>query len=273
MELLKSHRTFKGRVEIWQHASTSTQTPMTFSIFLPDQRTSRKAVFWLSGLTCTHENFFHKAGAFAKASELGLIIVAPDTSPRGAGIAGENDSWDFGVGAGFYLDATREPWRQNYRMFSYVTKELRKIVTEKFEVDDNKISISGHSMGGHGALVLGLREPERYRAISAFAPICAPTQCAWGKKAFANYLLEGEGALWDASELAAGIDAKRVPPILIDQGLADEYLETQLMPEKFREACQKSGVAMQMRSHENYDHSYYFIATFFGEHLEFLARN
>ncbi len=273
MELLKSHKCFSGQVEIWQHASQETKTPMTFSIFRPSQTGPRPMLIWLSGLTCTHENFFHKAGAFETAGRLGMILVAPDTSPRNTGIVGEDADWQFGSGAGFYVDATQKPWNNHYRMFSYISRELRGLLVEQFDADNDRVSLSGHSMGGHGALVMGLREPERYRSISALAPICAPTSSPLGQKAFAGYLQPGEGKHWDACELAKGKKSWTLPDILIDQGTEDEfYLEGKLQPERFREACSAGGIGLKLRFQKGFDHSYYFVASFIQEHLEFSQR-
>ena len=214
-----------------------------------------------------------KAGAQRRAAELGLMLVAPDTSPRGAGVPGEDDDWDFGTGAGFYLDASQEPWSKHYRMESYVTRELFDIATTTLPGDPARAGIFGHSMGGHGALTLALRHPDLYRSVSAFAPIAAPTRCPWGEKAFTGYLGEdrAEWAKHDASELMAAKSQPFPEGILIDQGLADNFLENQLYPEAFEAACQKAGQPLTLRRHEGYDHGYYFISTFMDDHLEFHA--
>jgi S-formylglutathione hydrolase len=216
-----------------------------------------------------------KAGAQRIAAELGLMLVAPDTSPRGLKIPGESDSWDFGVGAGFYVDATQAPWSANYRMYSYVTQELPALVEGSFPADPERRGIFGHSMGGHGALVLALKNPGRYRSISAFAPIAAPRSCPWGQKAFSGYLGPdaGQWSAYDATELMSQVkDAARRPQILIDQGLADQFLEQQLHPHLFEEACRKVGYALTLRRQPGYDHGYYFISTFMEDHLRHHAR-
>lgn len=269
-KLVKKQKCHDGWVEHHEHQSQVTNTPMRFAVYLPKEAGERRlpVVYWLSGLTCTDETFMIKAGAQAHAARLGLILVAPDTSPRGAGIEGEDESWDFGTGAGFYVDAVREPWSHHYNMYSYVTKELRALVHECFPVRPGAESIMGHSMGGHGALVLALRHPEIYRTVSAFAPVVAPGQCPWGQKAFSRYLGD-DRSLWsayDASELVKTTREKR--PILIDQGSADEFLESQLKTEHFRRVCEKFNQPLELRMQEGYDHSYFFIATFLGEHLE-----
>lgn len=225
-------------------------------------------LFYLSGLTCTAANVTDKSGFQRIASELGLIVVAPDTSPRGAGCPGEDDSWDFGTGAGFYVDATVAPWSERYRMFSYVTEELPALIDAHFETrGPDRRSVFGHSMGGHGALVVGLRQPDRWRSISAFAPIAAPTRCPWGEKAFGGYLGDDRSAwaAYDACELLG----KRTHPrsILVDQGTADGFLEEQLKPELLRSACEAAGQALELRMQPGYDHSYAFIATFMEDHL------
>jgi S-formylglutathione hydrolase len=211
-----------------------------------------------------------KAGAQRVAAELGIMLVAPDTSPRGVKLPGESDSWDFGVGAGFYLDATVEPWSRHYRMYTYVTQELRALIEAQFPADPHRTGIFGHSMGGHGALTIALRNPDRYRSVSAFAPIAAPRQCPWGQKAFSGYLGpdRGQWATYDATELMANVkDAARRPQILIDQGLSDQFLQTQLHPHLFEEAAKKTGYPLQLRRQGGYDHGYYFISTFMQDHL------
>jgi S-formylglutathione hydrolase len=231
-------------------------------------------LFYLAGLTCTEETFMIKAGAQRMAAELGLILVAPDTSPRGAGAAGETDSWDFGVGAGFYLDATQEPWARHYRMESYIL-ELRELVLAQLPADPRRVGIFGHSMGGHGALTLALRHPDLFLSVSAFAPIAAPMRCPWGQKAFGGYL-GGDQAAWrahDATELLKDAGRAVFPQgILIDQGLADKFLAEQLYPEVFEEACRAAGQPLELRRHAGYDHGYYFISTFVEDHLRFHRR-
>jgi S-formylglutathione hydrolase len=268
--MVKRHRSHGGWVEHHEHQSSATGTAMRFAVYLPPQAETKPlpVVYWLSGLTCTDENFMAKAGAQAHAARLGLILVAPDTSPRGAGIPGEDDSWDFGTGAGFYVDAVQEPWSRHYRMYSYVRDELRQLVEHRFPVRAGARSIMGHSMGGHGALVLALRNPDLYAAVSAFSPIVAPSQCPWGEKAFQGYL-GTDRELWlayDATALVKGVRERR--PILIDQGTADEFLEGQLKTALFKEACAAVDHPLELRMQEGYDHSYYFIASFIGDHLE-----
>lgn len=274
MKVLSEHRCFGGVMGYYSHAAQSCAGEMRFAVYAPPQATQgRVPVLWyLAGLTCTEETFVIKAGAQRVAAELGIMLVAPDVSPRNTGIPGEADDWEFGAGAGFYLDATQAPWSSHYRMFSYVTQELPALVAERFPADAGRQGIFGHSMGGHGALVCALRCPGRYRSLSAFAPIAAPTRCPWGEKAFTGYLGADRAAWaqWDASELV-----RRRPfgaPILIDQGLADRFLPTQLHPDVFEEACRAVGQPLVLRRHEGYDHGYFFIATFVEEHLRHHAR-
>lgn len=276
-ETLSQHRAFDGVVGFYRHDAAETGCPMKFSVFTPPQAASRRVpvLYYLAGLTCTEETFMIKAGAQRVAAELGIMLVAPDTSPRGLNLPGESDSWDFGVGAGFYLDATQDPWSRNYRMYSYVTRELRSLVESGFPAEGSRTGIFGHSMGGHGALTIYLKNLDRYRSVSAFAPIAAPKQCPWGQKAFTNYL-GADKTTWnqyDASELmlAAG-PAGRRPEILIDQGLADSFLEKQLHPHILEDACRKVGQSLALRRHEGYDHGYYFISTFMEDHLRHHAR-
>ncbi len=274
METLSETRCFGGVQKTIRHASRETGTDMNVSIFLPPaaERGPVPVLYYLSGLTCTEENVTVKGGAQRRAAELGLAVVAPDTSPRGLDLPGEHDDWDFGSGAGFYVNATESPWRDHYRMYAYVTKELPGLVGETQPIDVSRAAITGHSMGGHGALVIGLRHPDRYASISAFAPICSPTRCPWGEKAFSGYLGADRSswAEYDASLLVA-----RTPhphEILIDQGAADGFLEQQLKPELLEAACRESGQALRLRLHEGYDHSYFFIATFMADHVEHAAR-
>ena len=275
MQLLRSHRCFGGSQQVWRHPSTTTGTEMEFSIFLPfgeEDATLRPVLFWLSGLTCTWANFTEKAGAQCYAASHGLILVCPDTSPRGLDLPGEHEDYDFGSGAGFYVDATAEPWSRHYRMFSYVTGELPELVGRHFPADIGRRGIFGHSMGGHGALTIALTQPERWRSLSAFSPIVAPSRVPWGRKAFAGYLGADETA-WrahDACALAANTAWRR--PILIDQGTGDEFLETQLRPQLFEAACAAAGIPLTVRRRDGYDHSYYFIATFIAEHLAHHSR-
>jgi S-formylglutathione hydrolase len=276
-ETLSQHQCFGGVVGFYRHQSKSTSSPMRFSVFVPKQGRSGRVpvLYYLAGLTCTEETFMIKAGAQRVAAELGLMLVAPDTSPRGLNIPGDSDSWDFGVAAGFYLDATQEPWARNYRMYTYITQELRALIEAQFPADAARTGIFGHSMGGHGALVLGLRNPDIYKSLSAFAPISAPKQVPWGQKAFSGYL-GADTAQWsqyDATEIMSGLkDAARRPPILVDQGLADAFLEKQLPQHIFEAAAQKVGYPLTLRRHEGYDHGYYFISTFMEDHLRHHAK-
>jgi S-formylglutathione hydrolase len=271
MERIEAHGCFGGTQEVWQHASTTLGCAMRFGVYLPPQAATRRCpvLYWLSGLTCTEQNFITKAGAQRHAAEHGLILVAPDTSPRGADVAND-ERYDLGQGAGFYVDATQAPWRTHYRMHDYVARELPALVESHFPASDAR-SISGHSMGGHGALVLALRHPGRYRSVSAFAPIVGPSQVPWGVQAFTAYLGPDRDAwrAWDACELIR--DAHERLPLLIDQGDADEFLATQLQPERLRMACAEAGHPLTLRMHPGYDHSFYFIASFIGEHVAWHA--
>ncbi|WP_290969363.1 S-formylglutathione hydrolase [Herbaspirillum sp.] len=274
METISEHGCFGGVQGYYRHESAETDLPMRFSVFVPPQAKAGgklPVLFYLAGLTCTEETFMVKAGAQRVAAELGIILVAPDTSPRGAGIEGESDNWDFGVGAGFYLDATQAPWEKNYRMYSYVVHGLRQAILREFPADPQRIGIFGHSMGGHGALVLALRNRDIYRSVSAFAPVAAPSQCPWGRKAFGNYLGPDREAWkqYDASELMRELQAPYPHGILIDQGLADKFLAEQLLPEQFEAACQAARQPLTLRRHEGYDHGYYFIQSFVEDHLRF----
>ena len=239
LEIRSQHACFGGEVGFFTHASEETRTPMNFSVFTPPEAESRKmpGLIYLAGLTCNEETFMIKSGAQSLAAELGLVLICPDTSPRGAGIAGEDDNWDFGTGAGFYLDAKVAPWSANYRMYSYISKELPELMEKHFPVDMDRLGIFGHSMGGHGALTIHLKNPTLYKSISAFAPIAAPMQCPWGKKAFSNYLGANRDAWkeYDASELV--VSCSDGPQILIDQGVADGFLVQQLHPHLFEAAC------------------------------------
>ncbi len=250
---------------------------MRFATYLPPQAERRRVpVLWyLAGLTCTEETFMIKAGAQRVAAELGIALVAPDTSPRDVPLPGDRDDWDFGVGAGFYLDATQAPWSRHYRMYSWITRELAALVEANFPVDPRRQGIFGHSMGGHGALTIALKNPERYRSVSAFAPICAPMQCPWGEKAFAGYLGADREAWrqYDASELIRALPtAEGRPPLLVDQGMADAFLERQLLPDRLEQACAASSYPLTLRRHPGYDHGYYFISTFIEDHLRHHGR-
>jgi S-formylglutathione hydrolase len=278
LELLSSHASHGGEQRFYRHASQTIGLPMRFSVYLPPQALQANAnvpaLFYLAGLTCTEETFPMKAGAQRFAAQHGIALIAPDTSPRGAGVPGESAAWDFGVGAGFYVDATEEPWAQHYRMYSYVRDELRETVLANLPVDGARLGIFGHSMGGHGALMLALRNPEIYRSVSAFAPIAAPTRCPWGEKAFSGYLGADRDAWkqYDASELVAQASRKFAEGILVDQGLADQFLAEQLNPDVFEAACQAAGQPLTLRRHAGYDHGYYFISTFIEDHLAHHAK-
>ena len=267
MQRIEQHACFGGTQEVWTHRSTVLDCDMRFAVYLPEQvKTQRLPVlYWLSGLTCNEQNFITKAGAQRYAAEHGVILVAPDTSPRGDDVA-DAEGYDLGKGAGFYLNATQSPWSSHYRMHDYVADELPALIEAHFPANGAR-AVSGHSMGGHGALVVALRNPGRYRSVSAFSPIVAPARVPWGEKAFTAYLGEDREAwkAWDASELIATA-AERLP-LLIDQGEADEFLESQLKPQWLREACERTGHPLRLRMRPGYDHSYYFIASFIGEHI------
>jgi len=271
VSLNKSHGGMQG---VYKHASQQTKTDMTFSVYVPEHRSGAKlpVVYYLSGLTCTHANVTEKGEYRRACAELGLVLVAPDTSPRGPDVAGDPaNSYDFGLGAGFYVDATQEPFARNYRMWSYVTDELPKLVAENFPVDANKQSIFGHSMGGHGALTVALRNPDRYRAASAFAPIVAPSQVPWGNKALGGYLGNNKQA-WRKHDAVALIeDGARFFEFLVDYGDADQFLTEQLRPELLKSACEKADIPLTLRRQSGYDHSYYFISTFMSDHLHWHA--
>jgi S-formylglutathione hydrolase len=280
LDLLSEHACFGGVQRFYQYDSAAIGLPMRFSVYLPpghaEQAARLPVLFYLAGLTCTEETFMIKAGAQRVAAELGMILVTPDTSPRGAAVPGESDSWDFGLGAGFYVDATVAPWSRHYRMYSHIL-ELRELVLAKLPADADRVGIFGHSMGGHGALMMALRNPGLFRSVSAFAPIAAPARCPWGKKAFGGYLGSDEAAWqdYDASALMARHDGGAPFPkgILIDQGLADKFLAEQLYPEAFEEACRAAGQPLELRRHAGYDHGYYFIQSFVEDHVRFHDRN
>lgn len=262
-------RAFDGVQGVYSHESAATRSSMRFGVYMPPQSRERKvpAVYWLSGLTCTEENFIAKAGAQRVASALGLALVVPDTSPR-ITLPGDRDHWDFGWGAGFYVDATVEPWSQHYRMDSYVCRELPDVVARHFDVDSQRMSIAGHSMGGHGALALALRNPGRYRAVSAFAPLASPMRSPWGEKALRGYLGDDLDA-WRAYDATALVEDRgwQGPTLLVDQGTSDPFIETQLKPSLLEKACQEAGVPLSLRYRQGYDHSYFFIASFIEDHL------
>jgi S-formylglutathione hydrolase len=276
LELLSEHACFGGIQRFYRFDSSAIGLPMRFSVYLPPGAEGKRlpVLFYLAGLTCTEETFMIKAGAQRVAAQEGLILVTPDTSPRGAGVPGETDSWDFGAGAGFYVDATEAPWSERYRMYSHVL-ELREKVVAQLPADPARVGIFGHSMGGHGALMMALRNPDLFRSVSAFAPIAAPMRCPWGRKAFGGYLGPDEAAWrqYDASELMAAMATAPFPGgILVDQGLADKFLAEQLYPEAFEEACARAGQPLTLRRHAGYDHGYYFISTFVEDHLRFHRR-
>ncbi|MDR7094837.1 S-formylglutathione hydrolase [Hydrogenophaga laconesensis] len=274
VETISEHRCFGGVQGFYRHASGEIGLPMKFGVFVPPQAAHGPVpvLFYLAGLTCTEETFAIKAGAQRLAAELGLMLVSPDTSPRDTGIEGASAAWDFGHGAGFYLDATESPWSAHFRMESWITRELRELVLARFPARGDRVGLFGHSMGGHGALTLALRNPGLYQSVSAFAPIAAPTQCPWGEKAFGGYL-GADRAAWashDATELVKG--GSKAPPLLIDQGLADNFLAAQLHPHLFEAACAAAGQPLTLRRHEGYDHGYYFIASFIDDHLRHHAQ-
>jgi S-formylglutathione hydrolase len=277
LELISEHACFGGRQSFYRHASGEIGLPMRFSVFHPPQTEQGPVpvLFFLAGLTCTEETFMIKAGAQRWAAEHGIMLVAPDTSPRDTGIAGVDKDWDFGSGAGFYLDATQDPWRSHFRMGSYIARELRELVISEFKADGRRVGIFGHSMGGHGALVLALRHPAWFSSVSAFAPIAAPMCCPWGQKAFNNYLGDDRAAwaAYDASALMKQAVTPYPQGILIDQGLADKFLTEQLMPEVFEQACVAAKQPLTLRRHAGYDHGYYFIQSFMQDHLAFHSRN
>lgn len=274
LETVSTNRSFGGVQGVYKHASAATGTDMTFSVFVPPHAEGTKlpVVWYLSGLTCTHANVTEKGEFRRLCAELGLIFVAPDTSPRGEGVADDPAAaYDFGLGAGFYVDATQEPFAKHYKMWSYVTQELPALVAENFPVDTARQSIMGHSMGGHGALTIGLTFPDRYKAVSAFSPIVAPGQVPWGHKALPGYLGDDRAA-WRKHDAVALIeDGARVRDILVDQGDADSFLVEQLRPELLEKACADVGIPLTLRLQPGYDHSYYFISTFMGDHLRWHA--
>nr|WP_170829022.1 MULTISPECIES: S-formylglutathione hydrolase [Pseudomonas] len=270
LEIVSSNKTFGGWHKRYRHRSSTLNCDMVFAVYLPpqsEQGAKLPVLYWLSGLTCSDENFMQKAGAQKLAAELGLIIVAPDTSPRGADVPDDPEkAWDFGLGAGFYVNATQEPWARNYRMYDYVVQELPALIEANFPVSDKR-GISGHSMGGHGALICALKNPGRYQSVSAFAPVSNPLNCPWGEKAFSNYLGEDRSRWreWDSCALLA--EAQERLPILVDQGDRDDFLDGQLKPQALKSAAQAAGHPLTLRLQPGYDHSYYFIASFIDDHL------
>ena len=269
MEKVSSNRSFKGVHEVWSHDSVAASCKMTFSIYLPDnpEGQKQKTLIWLSGLTCTEENFRVKSGVQRFASEHNMIIVSPDTSPRGDDVP-DDPNYDFAQGAGFYLDATEEPWSTNYNMYSYVVDELVEIIKDHFPVDANRLGISGHSMGGHGALTIAIKNPDIFKSVSAFSPICNPTKIPWGEKAFTRYLGKDEN-IWNDYDACSLIKSRGFESdILIDQGEEDEFLADQLKPESFVQACEEKNVEVSLRMQPGFDHSYFFIATFIQDHID-----
>lgn len=278
LTLLSEVRCFDGWLKRYSHPSDSCHCVMTFSVYLPPLAETEKVpvLYWLSGLTCTDENFMVKSGAQRYAAEHGVAIVAPDTSPRGEGVPDDPDGgWDFGLGAGFYLNATQPPWSSHYRMYDYLVQELPQLLGQHLPIDGQRQAISGHSMGGHGALSIALKNPTQYRSVSAFAPITNPINSPWGEKAF-NHYLGADQNLWrayDSCELIRGLSVEQARQfqLLIDQGLADSFLTEQLKPDALEQTCQQKGISLNLRLHPHYDHSYYFIASFIGEHIAFHA--
>lgn len=277
LETVSANKAFGGTQSVYKHASTATGTDMTFSVYVPpqvaaDPGAKLPVVWYLSGLTCTHSNVTEKGEYRRACAELGLIFVAPDTSPRGEGVPDDpSGAYDFGLGAGFYVDATEDPFASNYRMYSYVTEELPALVAANFPVDLGAQAITGHSMGGHGALTIALKNPDQYRSVSAFAPIVSPLRCGWGEKALTGYLGSDRDS-WRRYDATALIeDGARVADILVDQGTGDNFLEAQLKPQLLAEACAAAGIPLTLRMQDGYDHSYYFISTFLADHLHWHA--
>lgn len=275
LNLRDSYAQFSGRTNYYSHESEECGGIMNFAAFLPAESKEKKVpfLFFLSGLTCTEENFITKSYAQIFAAKYGVAVIAPDTSPRGANVPGEDDSYDLGSGAGFYVDATEAPWSDRYRMDSYISNELYDLALTELPLDAKRSGIFGHSMGGHGALVLGLRNPQKFHSISAFAPICAPMQCPWGEKAFSNYLGKDQEKwkAYDANEIIAASGYDR--HILIDQGLEDEFLAEQLHCDLFAQTCKDKNVELTLRKHASYDHSYFFISTFIEDHFKFHSQS
>jgi len=273
METKSLNKSHGGTQGVYSHVSESCHCPMTFAVFVPPHTQGQKlpVLWYLSGLTCTHANVMEKGEYRKAASEHGIIIVCPDTSPRGEGVADDSGNWKLGCGAGFYVDATEEPWSPHYKMYSYVNSELPQLVAEQFPADMQRQSIFGHSMGGHGALISALRQPDRFRSCSAFSPIVYPMTADWSRPALAAYLGPDEKSWrrWDSVALIE--DGARVPELLVDQGLADQFLEDGLRPKLLKAACDKAGIKLALRMHEGYDHSYYFISTFMADHVAWHA--
>lgn len=269
LNLISEYKSFGGKLGFYSHSSSTCNGEMRFAVYQPPQATQKPVpvLYFLSGLTCTEETFMVKSGVQKYAAKYGLMLVAPDTSPRNTAIPGEDDDWDFGTGAGFYVDATVEPWASHYRMYSYVVHELPSLIAQHFPVQPEQQGIFGHSMGGHGAIVCAIRNPQQYKSVSAFAPIAAPMRCPWGEKAFSRYLGEEKESwrAYDASELVRQLGYHS--SILIDQGTADKFLKEQLLPQVFEQACAAVNQPLNLRYQEGYDHSYYFIASFIEDHI------
>ncbi len=273
MKTIKTHRCFDGELGFYKHDSKVNKTPMSFAVYMPPQAKENPVpvLFYLSGLTCTEENFMAKSGAQKYAAEHGIALVTMDTSPRNLGLAGEDDSYDFGSGAGFYVNATEAPWDENYQMYDYVVEELPALIFEQFNVDANKVGIFGHSMGGHGALMIALRNPDKYQSVSAFSPIVAPMHNDWGKKAFNGYLGRDQST-WEQYDTCELIKTtKNRIPLLVDQGLDDEFLSEYLQPERLEAVCETHQHPLTLRRHAGYDHSYYFISSFIKDHIDYHA--
>jgi S-formylglutathione hydrolase len=273
IETVSTARSYGGVQGVYRHASSATGTPMTFAVFVPPHAPGAKlpVLFYLSGLTCTHANVMDKGEYRAACAAAGIILVAPDTSPRGEGVA-DDPAWDMGQGAGFYVDATEAPWSPHFRMRTYVEQELPALIAEHFPADMARQGIFGHSMGGHGALTVALRDPRRFRSITAFAPICSPLNCPWGDKALTGYL-GPDRAAWRAYDACALIeDGARLPDLLVDQGTADTFLDEQLKPDLLRAACDRAGIPATIRMQEGYDHSYFFISSFMADHVAWHAQ-
>lgn len=273
METLKKHRCFEGELGFYKHDSKVNNAPMTFAVYMPPQAKKKRVpvLYYLSGLTCTEENFMAKAGAQQYAAKHGIALVSMDTSPRDLGFPGEDDSYDFGSGAGFYVNATEQPWAKHYQMYDYVVDELPAFVEQHFRIDSDRMGIFGHSMGGHGALIIALKNPGKYRSVSAFSPIVAPMHNDWGKKAFSGYLGSNEETWkqYDTCELIKQTNSNI--PLFVDQGMKDEFLTDYLQPERLEAVCQAQNHPLTLRKHDGYDHSYYFISTFMEDHIDYHA--